>query len=61
MSKQAHDLGVRKRRNGDAPLPPGRLQWLRVKRRHPGPLPPVLQEFGAWVKAGKPRRIDALR
>ena len=57
MAKQAHDLGVRKRKAGQKPLERSKLEWSRAKRRHPGPLPSVLRNYSEWVNAGKPRRI----
>lgn len=52
---QAHDQGVKKRKLGRKP-DRARTLWNRVKRRHPGPLPFHLADFGEWVKRGRPKR-----
>jgi hypothetical protein len=56
VGKQRHDLGYRKRQAAQPKLPRARLEWLRVKRRHPGPLPLRLRNFAEWLDSGRPRQ-----
>jgi hypothetical protein len=56
VAKQSHDLGVQKRRKAQEKLRPDRLEWERVKRRHPGPLPWYISVFNEWIDRKKPKR-----
>jgi hypothetical protein len=51
---QKHDIGEQKRRSA-TPMVRNKREFERIKRSHPGPLPPEFHTLQAWLKAKKPR------